>query len=146
MSVFSVKHNQTTSVVGHNFIPVCRVYLGTLKTGSLTHWLVKQHCGKICTTINISLFHLHCLGSDFGISTFKWLDLWNQSKKKIIRLLTNICLVQKLKFMKQGYDWFVDLLDIRMNIHFLIILDRYGDFNEVGVSRTDYINTSVLLQ
>jgi len=33
----------------------------------------------------------------------------------------------------------VDLLDF--NIHFLIVLDGYGDLYDVGVSRTDFINT-----
>lgn len=54
-------------------------------------------------------------------------------------------LVQEMKFIEVGY-WFVDLLDTGMNVHFLIIIDRNGDFNNVGVRRTDYIHTTALLQ
>lgn len=39
-----------------------------------------------------------------------------------------------------------DLFGYRINIHFPIILDRYRDFNDAGVRRTDSINTSASLE
>lgn len=38
------------------------------------------------------------------------------------------------------------LFGYRINIHFPISPDRYRDFNDAGIRRTDYINTSAPLE
>lgn len=94
--VFSAKskHTNHTGVTAAVWENVRAGFIQVFLKYPRTHSLVENHFGKISATINISLLHLYGFGFDFGISSLKWLDLWNQRKNN--QCIDNRFLVQRL--------------------------------------------------